>query len=51
MKEKLSITIEENKVRLIEEILKDGLFRNKSHILEYSLDKFLKEKQGDLEIK
>jgi len=45
MKEKLSITIEEDKVRAIEEMLKDGSFRNKSHILEYSLNKLLKERQ------
>lgn len=50
MKEKLSITIEEEKVRVIEEMLKEGLFRNKSHIVEYSLNKFLKERQG-VEIK
>jgi len=43
MKQKLSITIEEDKVKIIEEMLKEGLFRNKSHILEYSLNKFLKE--------
>ncbi len=43
MKQKLSITIEEDKIRIIEEMLKEGIFRNKSHILEYSLDKFLKE--------
>ncbi len=43
MKQKLSITIEEDKIKIIEKILKEGLFRNKSHILEYSLDKFLNE--------
>jgi Arc/MetJ-type ribon-helix-helix transcriptional regulator len=46
MKQKLSITIEECNVRIIEELLKEGLFRNKSHVIEYSLNKFLKEKQG-----
>jgi Arc/MetJ-type ribon-helix-helix transcriptional regulator len=43
MKQKLSITIDENNVKLIEQILKDGRFRSKSHILEYSLNKFLME--------
>lgn len=43
MKEKVSITIDEEKVRIIEGMLKDGVFRNKSHILEYSLNKLLKE--------
>jgi len=43
MKQKLSITIEEDKIKLIEEMLKEGSFRSKSHILEYCLNKFLKE--------
>ncbi len=46
MKQKLSITIDEEKIKLIENLLKEGLFRSKSHILEYSLNKFLKENQG-----
>ncbi len=45
MKKRLSITIDENKIDLIEEILKKGLFRNKSHILEYALVKFLEEEK------
>ena len=44
MKQKLSITIDEEKVEKIDEILKKGLFRNKSHILEFALTKFLEEK-------
>lgn len=44
MKQKLSITIEEDKIKLIEAMLKEGTFRSKSHILEYSLNKFLLEK-------
>ncbi len=43
MKQKISITIDEEKVKVIDEILKEGKFRSKSHILEYSLNKFLKE--------
>lgn len=43
MKQKISISIDEEKIKLIEEKLKEGRFRNKSHIIEYSLDKFLKE--------
>jgi Arc/MetJ-type ribon-helix-helix transcriptional regulator len=46
MKQKLSITIEEDKVKIIEEMLKDGSFRNKSHIVECSLNKFLQERQN-----
>lgn len=43
MKQKLSVTIDEEKVKKIERIIEEGKFRNKSHILEYSLNKFLKE--------
>ena len=46
MKHKLSVTIDEEKVKKIESLLKEGLFRNKSHILEYSLNKFLKENEN-----
>jgi Arc/MetJ-type ribon-helix-helix transcriptional regulator len=46
MKQKLSVTIDEEKVHAIEEILKEGLFRSKSHILEYALIKFLRTDNG-----
>ena len=47
MKQKLSITIDEEKIAVINEILQKGLFRNKSHVLEYALIKFLDgEKQN-----
>jgi len=47
MKQKLSISIEENKVKLIEKLLQTSRFRSKSHILEYSLDKFLTEEENE----
>lgn len=44
MKQRISITIDEKKMKLVEAILKEGSkFRNKSHFIEYSLDKVLKE--------
>lgn len=47
MKKKLSISIEEDKIKLLEGIVKEGRFRNKSHLIEYSIDKFIKgEKNG-----
>ena len=49
MKQKLSITIDEEKVRVIDGILKKGLFRNKSHILEYALIKFLEQNPKEKE--
>jgi Arc/MetJ-type ribon-helix-helix transcriptional regulator len=47
MKQKLSITIEEDTIQLLERLLKEGKFRSKSHIMEYSLNKFLQETQND----
>jgi len=42
MKQKLSVTIDEDKIELLNQIIKEGRFRNKSHLVEYSLNKFLK---------
>jgi len=42
MKTKLSITVDEDKVAVIEDIVSQGRFRNKSHIIEYALDSYLK---------
>lgn len=47
MKQKLSITIDEEKVNIIEKLLKEGKFRNKSHIMEYSLNKLLKDAENE----
>ncbi len=46
MKQKLSITLDKQKIKILEEILKQGRFRSKSHVIEYSLSKFL-EKEND----
>lgn len=47
MKQKVSISIDSEKIKLVEKLLHDGKFRNKSHVIEYSLDKLLKEiKEG-----
>ncbi len=42
MKTKISITIDEATIHQIEERLKEGMFRNKSHIIEYSVQKLLR---------
>ena len=47
MKQKLSITIDEEKIEEIKKLVEEGLFRSKSHVLEYSLNKFLKEQEGN----
>ena len=48
MKQKLSISIDEDKVKRIEKYIAEGRFRNKSHALEYALNVFLKEVDGDV---
>lgn len=47
MKKKLSISMDEEKVKLIEVIVSEGRFRNKSHIIEYALDSYLKNTCGE----
>lgn len=41
MKSKISVTIDNNLIDVIENMLDDGRFRNRSHIIEYSLKKFV----------
>jgi Arc/MetJ-type ribon-helix-helix transcriptional regulator len=43
MKQKVSITIESETIDKIEDIVDSGLFRNKSHFLEFASNKLLKE--------
>lgn len=43
MKQKISVTIDERKIKLIERLLEEGKYRSKSHVLEYSLNRLLKE--------
>jgi len=41
MKHQISITIDEEILLKAKEKLREGLFRNQSHLFEYSLKKFL----------
>jgi len=41
-KTKISVTIDEKTLKIIEETIKKGIFRNKSHAVEFSLNKTLK---------
>jgi len=41
MKQKLSISMDAEKVAVIERIIAEGRFRNKSHIIEYALSNYL----------
>ena len=45
MKQKISITIEAGTVKKLEEFVKDGTFRNKSHLIESAVTKMVKELQ------
>ena len=47
MKQKISVTIDEKTLKLVEEIIKTGLFRNKSHVVEFSLNKIIREKNNE----
>lgn len=47
MKQKLSISIDEEKIIKIEELINGCKFRNKSHVIEYSLNKFLQEIENE----
>ena len=43
MKEKLSITVDAETVRKIEQTIQEGRFRNKSHIMEFAVAQLLKQ--------
>ena len=41
MKQQTSITVDKELLARIEDVLKDGLFRNKSHVFEYAVRRLL----------
>ena len=43
MKHKLSISIDKETLEEINEVLLSGKFRNKSHLVEYAVNRLLKE--------
>lgn len=50
MKQKISITIDEEKLETIKRLLEGSRFRNRSHVIEHSLRKFLdNENEGGSE--
>ena len=44
MKSKISISISKELLNKLDARLEDGLFRNKSHIIEYAVNQFLEDK-------
>ena len=49
MKKKLSISIEEETITELEEHVSEGTFRNKSHLIELAIDKFLENQKNGLQ--
>jgi len=43
MKHKISVSIDELSVKKIDRLLKDGRFRNKSHVVEFALKRLESE--------
>ncbi len=41
MKQKLSISVDEETIELLEKLVKEGRFRNKSHLIEYGIKKYI----------
>jgi Arc/MetJ-type ribon-helix-helix transcriptional regulator len=48
MKLKINVTIDEEKLKLVEKLLESGKYRNKSHVMEYSLTKLLQEENQNV---
>ena len=48
MKDKLSISVEDNLIKKIDKEIEKGLFRNKSHLVEYAVNKFLEDKDNGI---
>ena len=45
MKQKISITIEEDTIEFLDEVVNEGRFRSKSLAVEFSINKTLREKE------
>jgi Arc/MetJ-type ribon-helix-helix transcriptional regulator len=50
MKKKLSISIEEETIDKLDDYLNEGTFRNKSHVIEFALNKFMKDGENGTDI-
>jgi len=47
MKQKISVSMEKSIVKQVEERVKDTIFRNKSHFIEYAVEKMLNQAQKE----
>lgn len=46
MKKRVSVTIDEDKDRILDSFLKDGKYRNKSHIVERAIELIIEKEKG-----
>ena len=47
MKRKISVSIEEDTIEKLEGYVKTGSFRNKSHVIEFAIDKFMQGEKDE----
>lgn len=47
MKQKLSVSLNENLLKQIDKLVETGKFRNKSHVVEFSVNKIV-ENEGEV---
>ncbi|MEK6894408.1 MAG: hypothetical protein AABX10_03010 [Nanoarchaeota archaeon] len=47
MKRKISVSLSEKTIKKLEEYILDESFRNKSHVIEFAINKFMNEKEND----
>ncbi len=47
MKKQISVTIDEKTLEIVEQIIQNGVFRNKSHFFEFGLNKLIKELKNE----
>ena len=47
MKQKISVTLEKEMLDVIEKLLADAKFRNRSHVVEFALSKLVEERENE----
>lgn len=48
MKQKISITIEEELSSALDKMLENNTFRNKSHLIELAIEQFMEGKENEI---
>ncbi len=47
MKIKVSVSMEEDTIKAVEELVKEDRFRNKSHFIEFATKRYLEDSKND----